>query len=100
MAPLLRATPNCCICGKPLSLEHCKFDEVSQPVHQGCHLAKLLLDRGDRFPFLPSRYKTSALSRPRACSESGLAFGGLLFRFDFRPTSALCRRDLPPSGDR
>jgi hypothetical protein len=61
MAPLLRATPNCCICGKPLSLESCKFEERGQPVHEDCYVAKLVPDSGiHKFPSLPSAYKTSA----------------------------------------
>jgi hypothetical protein len=61
MTPLLRATPCCCICGMPVQLSSCKFDERGQPVHEGCYVAKLLLDsKGDRNPPFPSRYKTSA----------------------------------------
>ena len=44
MPPLLRATPNCWICRKPVELESCKIDEHGQAVHEDCYLAKLALD--------------------------------------------------------
>jgi len=56
MAPLLRATPNCWICGKPVELESCKFDEHGQPVHEDCYVAKLILDRkDDKYSVLPGK---------------------------------------------
>jgi hypothetical protein len=64
MTPLLRATPTCWICGRPMELGSCKFDEHGQPVHEDCYVAKLVADRPDRiedrYPTLPSAYKTSA----------------------------------------
>lgn len=61
MTPLLRATPNCSICGMPVQLESCKFDERGQPVHEDCYVAKLVSDsRAHKYPSLPSEYKTSA----------------------------------------
>jgi hypothetical protein len=44
MTPLLRPTPYCCICGMPVQLSSCKFDQRGQPVHEDCYVAKLLLD--------------------------------------------------------
>jgi hypothetical protein len=46
MTPLLRATPTCWICGKPVQLESCKIDEHGLPVHEDCYIAKLALDKG------------------------------------------------------
>ena len=61
MTPLLRATPYCCMCGMPVKLESCKFDERGQPVHEDCYVAKLVADsRAYKFPSIPSEYKTSA----------------------------------------
>jgi hypothetical protein len=61
LAPLLRATPNCWICGKPVELKSCKFDERGKPVHEDCCVAKLAPDsRAPKFPSLPSACKTSA----------------------------------------
>jgi len=54
MAPLLRATPNCWICGKPVQLEGCKIDEHGQPVHEDCSTAKLALDKRTGSVPLPS----------------------------------------------
>ncbi len=48
MSPLLRATPNCWICGRPAELESCKIDEHGQPMHEDCYIAKLALDRETR----------------------------------------------------
>jgi hypothetical protein len=48
MTPLLRATPTCWICGKPVQLEDCKIDERGQPVRGDCYFAKLALDKGHR----------------------------------------------------
>jgi hypothetical protein len=44
MAPLLRATPTCGICGLPVQLESCMVDEHGQPVHEDCYVGKLALD--------------------------------------------------------
>jgi len=61
MTPLLRATPYCCICGMPVQLSSCKFDERGQPVHEDCYVVKLAPDsRAHKFPSWPSPYKTSA----------------------------------------
>ena len=61
MTPLLRATPYCCICGMPVQLSSCKFDERGQPVHEDCYVVKLPPDsRAHKFPSFPSEYKTSA----------------------------------------
>jgi hypothetical protein len=61
MTPLLRATPNCWICGRPMELESCKFDEHGQPVHEDCYVAKLApASRVHKVPSLPREYKTSA----------------------------------------
>jgi hypothetical protein len=71
MTPLLRATPYCCICGMPVQLSSCKFDERGQPVHEDCYVAKLLLDsKGDGYPSFPSRYKTSAKARPELARKA------------------------------
>ena len=61
MTPLLRATPNCWICGRPAELENCKIDEHGQPMHEHCYVAKLVSDgKEDKFPSFPCEYKTSA----------------------------------------
>jgi hypothetical protein len=61
MTPLLRATPNCWICGRPAELESCKIDERGQPVHEDCYVARLApSSRAQKFPSFPSEYKTSA----------------------------------------
>jgi len=46
MAPLLRATPNCWICGRPVQLESYKIEEHGQPVHEDCYIAKRAPDKG------------------------------------------------------
>ena len=48
MAPLLRATLTCWICGKPVEVESCKIDEHGQAMHEDCYIAKLALDRETR----------------------------------------------------
>jgi hypothetical protein len=49
------------MCGMPVQLESCKFDERGQPVHEDCYVAKLVSDgKGDKFPSFPCEYKTSA----------------------------------------
>jgi hypothetical protein len=44
MSPLLRAVPNCWICGKPVRLENCKIDEHGQAVHEDCYAMRLKLE--------------------------------------------------------
>jgi hypothetical protein len=44
MSPLLRAVPNCWICGKPVRLEKCKIDEHGQAVHENCYATRLKLE--------------------------------------------------------
>jgi hypothetical protein len=46
MAPLLRGIFICWICGKRVSLEDCKIDELGKPVHEECYVAKLALRKG------------------------------------------------------
>jgi hypothetical protein len=71
MTPLLRATPYCCICGMPVRLESCKFDERGQPVHEDCYVAKLTPDsRAHKFPSFPSEYKTSAQAGPELARKA------------------------------
>jgi hypothetical protein len=62
MTPLLRATPYCCMCGMPVQLSSCKFDERGQPVHEDCYVAKLAPKTAGahKFPSFPNKYKTSA----------------------------------------
>jgi hypothetical protein len=34
--------PHCAICGKPVSLETCKFDENGNAVHEDCYVGRVL----------------------------------------------------------
>jgi hypothetical protein len=37
--------PRCAICGKPVSLESCKFDENGKAVHEDCYVGRMLKDK-------------------------------------------------------
>ena len=37
--------PRCAICGKPVPLENCKFDENGKAVHEDCYVGRMLEDK-------------------------------------------------------
>jgi len=37
--------PRCAICGKPVPLESCKFDENGKAVHEDCYVGRMLEDK-------------------------------------------------------
>ena len=39
-------TPNCWICGRPVSLGNSKIDENQLAVHESCYVAKMALEKG------------------------------------------------------
>lgn len=41
-------TFTCWICGQPVSLENCKFEEHGQPVHEQCAVARIQLNNATR----------------------------------------------------
>jgi hypothetical protein len=43
-------TLTCWICGKPVPIETCKFDERGKPVHEDCAVVKTRFDTGTRKP--------------------------------------------------
>ena len=36
--------PMCCLCDRPVEIEHCKTDEHGRAIHEQCYVARLALE--------------------------------------------------------